>query len=177
MTALVVATQQSTLPAIHSMPEQFLTFSLGNELFAIGILHIKEIIEYGSPTPVPLMPAFIHGVINLRGAVVPVIDLSVRFGRARSEIGRRTCIIILEIEQDGSSQDIGIIVDSVSAVMEIPASDIEPAPAFGSRIKVDYIHGMGKLGERFVIMLNVGRAFSMDDMAALQQLQNEPLAG
>lgn len=163
--------------AVLAGSEQYLTFTLGNELFAIGILHIKEIIEYGTPTPVPLMPAFIHGVINLRGAVVPVIDLSVRFGKARSDIGRRTCIIILEMELEGHNQDIGVIVDAVSAVLDIPASEIEPPPAFGSRIKADYILGMGKLGERFAILLNVRRAFSMDEMAALQHWQAEPLNG
>lgn len=175
MTTLTLTGQAADPSAnSHAGAEQYLTFSLGHELFAIGILNIKEIIEYGSPTPVPLMPAFIHGVINLRGAVVPVIDLAVRFGQARSEIGPRSCIIILEIEQEGNSRDIGVIVDSVSAVLDIPAADIEPPPALGTRIKVDYIHGMGKLGERFVIILNVGRVFSMDEMATLQQWQAEP---
>ncbi len=175
----IVITGQPEAPRVAALAgsEQYLTFTLGNELFAIGILHIKEIIEYGTPTPVPLMPPFIHGVINLRGAVVPVIDLSVRFGKARSDIGRRTCIIILEMELEGHIQDIGVIVDAVSAVLDIPASEIEPPPAFGSRIKADYILGMGKLGERFAILLNVRRAFSMDEMAALQQWQAEPLNG
>jgi purine-binding chemotaxis protein CheW len=114
---------------------QYLTFSVGGEIFAIGILNIKEIIEYGSVTEIPMMPVFIRGVINLRGAVVPVIDLSVRFGRPATQIARRTSIVIIEVREGEVHQDIGIVVDAVHEVLEIPASEIEPPPAFGTKIR------------------------------------------
>lgn len=146
---------------------QFLTFLLGSEMFAIDILGIKEIIEYGSLTSVPMMPDFIRGVINLRGAVVPVVDLSARFGRNATDVTRRTCIVIIEAENEGEKQDIGVVVDSVSEVLEIPASQIEPAPSFGTRIRADFISGMGKVKDKFVIILDVNKVLSVDEMARL----------
>jgi purine-binding chemotaxis protein CheW len=146
---------------------QYLTFTVGGEFFAIGILHIKEIIEYGQLTEVPRMPAFIRGVINLRGAVVPVLDLNACFGRSRCEITRRSCIIIVEVDNDDDKHDIGVLVDAVSAVLDIPATDIEPPPSFGARIRADYITGMAKVDGRFVILLNIGAVLSLDDLSAL----------
>lgn len=155
----------------HNQPQpeeaQYLTFQLGGEMFAIGILHIKEILEYNNLTTVPMMPAFIRGVINLRGAVVPVVDLSARFGRQVSEVTRRSCIVIIEVNVDNGVQDIGLMVDAVSAVLEIPASDIEPAPSFGARIRADFISGMAKVDGKFVILLSVSRVLSVDEMAML----------
>ncbi|RMM47918.1 Positive regulator of CheA protein activity [Pseudomonas amygdali pv. lachrymans] len=149
---------------------QYLTFMLGGEMFAIGILGIKEIIEYGSLTVVPMMPAFVRGVINLRGAVVPVVDLSARFGRQNSDITRRSCVIIIEANsEDGQPQDIGLLVDNVSAVLEIPASQIEPPPNFGARIRADFISGMAKVDGKFVIVLEVDRVLSIDEMSSLAE--------
>ena len=148
--------------------QQYLTFLLSGEMFAIAILNIKEIIEYGSLTEVPMMPGFIRGVINLRGSVVPVVDLSARFGRSRTEISRRTCIVIIEVENgDESKQDIGVMVDSVSEVLEIPRSEIEPPPAFGARIRVDFMHGMGKVAGKFVIILNANKVLSVEELSML----------
>ena len=149
---------------------QYLTFMLGGEMFAIGILGIKEIIEYGSLTVVPMMPNFVRGVINLRGAVVPVVDLSARFGRQNSAITRRSCVIIIEANsEDGQPQDIGLLVDNVSAVLEIPASQIEPPPNFGARIRADFISGMAKVDGKFVIVLEVDRVLSIDEMSSLAE--------
>ncbi|MCX7627727.1 MAG: chemotaxis protein CheW [Methylophilaceae bacterium] len=171
------------LPAVASpvTPEdhqQYLTFLLGGEMFAIGILNIKEIIEYGNLTEVPMMPAFIRGVINLRGSVVPVIDLSARFGRNPTEISRRTCIVIIEADagEDGAKQDIGVIVDSVSEVMEIPRGEIEPPPSFGARIRNDFISGMGKVDGKFIILLDINKVLSVEEMAALSQIGSEKVA-
>jgi purine-binding chemotaxis protein CheW len=150
--------------------EQYLTFQLGAEMFAIGILHIKEILEYNNLTTVPMMPAFIRGVINLRGAVVPVVDLSARFGRSASDVTRRSCIVIIEVNVDDGVQDIGLMVDAVSAVLEIPASEIEPAPSFGARIRADFISGMAKVEGKFVILLNVGKVLSVDEMTLLADI-------
>jgi purine-binding chemotaxis protein CheW len=146
---------------------QHLTFSVSNETFAIAISAIKEIIEYRAPTDVPMMPAFIRGVINLRGRVVPVVDLSVRFGRTRMDVVRRTCIVILEVQDGDRRQEIGAVVDAVSAVVEIPETDIEPPPQFGAKLRADFINGMGKLGEKFVILLDVDRVLSVAELATL----------
>ena len=161
----VVAGQATT-----AEEQQYLTFLLSGEMFAIGILNIKEIIEYGSLTEVPMMPDFIRGVINLRGSVVPVVDLSSRFGRHKTEVSRRTCIVIIEVQGgDESKQDIGVMVDSVSEVLEIPRSEIEPPPAFGAKIRVDFIHGMGKVAGKFVIILNADKVLSVDELSMLGQ--------
>lgn len=150
--------------------QQYLTFSLSGEMYAMRILNVKEIIEYGQLTEVPMMPAFIRGVINLRGAVVPVIDLSARFGATGTQIGKRTCIVIAELAEDGQRQDVGVVVDAVSEVIDIPAAEIEPAPTFGAKIRTDFIDGMGKVNGRFVILLNVQRVLSVEEMAAMAHI-------
>lgn len=153
--------------------QQYLTFSLGEEMFAIGILAIREIIEYGYLTEVPMVPPFIRGVINLRGSVVPVIDMAVRFGRPAGEVTKRTCVVIIETGagatsvSGGHAQQMGIVVDAVSEVLEIPPSDIEPPPEFGARIRTDFISGMGKVNGRFVVLLDVNRILSLDEVAVL----------
>jgi purine-binding chemotaxis protein CheW len=170
MTAITQAAQ--TLPTKVGNQEleeqqQYLTFMLSGETYAISILRIKEIIQYGSLTEVPRMPDFIRGVINLRGAVVPVIDLSARFGKPPTPVGRRNCIIIIEVALGAETQNVGVMVDAVNAVLEIPDSEIEPAPTFGANIRADFIAGMGKINGKFVIILNIQQVLSMDDMATL----------
>ncbi|MGZ4977445.1 MAG: chemotaxis protein CheW [Methylobacter sp.] len=170
MNTIVQAAQ--TQPAVassqgHEEAQQYLTFMLSGETYAISILRIKEIIQYGQLTEVPRMPDFIRGVINLRGAVVPVIDLSARFGKLPTAIGRRNCIIIIEVDIGDGTQSVGIMVDAVNAVLEIPGSEIEAAPTFGTNIRADFIAGMGKISGKFVIILNIQHVLSMDDMAAL----------
>jgi purine-binding chemotaxis protein CheW len=146
--------------------QQYLTFMLSGEAYAISILRIKEIIQYGQLSEVPRMPNFIRGVINLRGAVVPVIDLSSRFGKQPTAVGLRNCIII-EVAMEAETQSVGVMVDAVNAVLEIPASEIEPTPNFSTHIRADFIAGMGKINGKFVIVLNIRHVLSMDDMAAL----------
>jgi len=146
---------------------QYLTFMLGGEMFAMPILNIKEIIEYGTLTTVPMMPDFVRGVINLRGSVVPVVDLALRFGRKAGAVTKRTCIVIVEAEAEGEPQDVGVVVDSVSAVLEIPRTDIEQAPSFGAKIRQDFIRGIGKIAGKFVVILNADRVLSIDEMALL----------
>jgi purine-binding chemotaxis protein CheW len=149
---------------------QYLTFMLAQETYAVSILRIKEIIEHSQLTAVPMMPDFIRGVINLRGRVVPVIDLIARFGKGQTVAGKRTCIVILEIESEGEQQDIGVIVDAVNEVLDIPASEIEPPPGFGASIKTDFIKGMGKLNGKFVIMLDVDHVLSMPELVQLSEI-------
>jgi purine-binding chemotaxis protein CheW len=162
-------------PAVQT--QQYLTFVLGGEVFAIGILAIKEIIEYTGVTDVPMMPAYLRGVINLRGAVVPVTDLSVRFGRPANPVTKRTCIVIIEVETAGERQDIGVVVDTVNAVLDIPGTEIEPPPTFGTSIRTDFIQGMAKVDGRFVILLSVDHILAFDEIGQLAEVREEHSAG
>ncbi|MEY2892450.1 MAG: hypothetical protein RJA98_2358 [Pseudomonadota bacterium] len=148
-------------------PAQYLTFSLGEEVFAMDIRTVREIIQYGPMTTVPLMPAFVRGVINLRGAVVPVIDLQSRFGRGTAQVGKKTCIVIFDALIGGERVELGLLVDAVSEVIEIADDHIEPPPSFGSAVRRDFIRGMGKVAQRFVVILEPDKAFDVDDMAQL----------
>ena len=149
-------------PVVATDPAQYLTFMLGAEVYAIGILGIKEIIEYPSLTEVPMMPACVRGVINLRGAVVPVMDLQARFGRPVSAITKASCIVIVEVAAAEERQVIGVVVDAVNEVLDIAPADIEPPPAFGARIRNEYIHGIGKIKGKFVIVLDVQHVCALD---------------
>lgn len=160
----------STAPAAE-LPTQYLTFTLAGETFGLGILVVKEIIEYRGLTEVPMMPPSVRGVINLRGAVVPVMDLLARFGKPSSVVGKRTCIVIVETELRGDVHVIGLLVDAVSEVLDIAAADIEPAPGFGARIRTEYIAGMGKVRGKFVILLDAARVLAVEDIAALAEPQ------
>jgi len=168
-----IATINKNLPAVangatgNEQQGQYLTFMLGGEVFAIGILSIKEIIEYGQLTEVPRMPEFIRGVINLRGAVVPVIDLGSRFGKKASAVSRRTCIVIIEVIYEEEQHVVGVMVDAVNEVLDIAPSEIEPAPSFGAKIRADFIKGMGKVNGKFVIILDVDHVLSLDEMSSL----------
>lgn len=148
---------------------QYLTFLSGTEVFGIGILHIKEIKEYASVTTIPMMPNYVKGVINLRGNVVPIIDLPVRFGRERSTISKRSCVIIVEVEYEEERMDIGILVDAVNEVIDIPPTSIEPAPSFGSKIRIDFIAGIGKLENQFVILLNINKVLSVSELSSIEE--------
>lgn len=149
------------------LTQQFLSLTLGDDLFALPIEHIREIIEFGGLTEIPLMPAFLRGVINLRGAVVPVIDLAVRFGRACTTIGKRTCIVIVEVEREDGLQLLGIIVDAVNAVLDVSPQQLESRPSFGARIRADFIAGILKQDEKFVIVLDIPQVLSLDELAEL----------
>ncbi len=148
-------------------PTQYLTFTLGGEVFAMDIRTVREIIQYGPMTTVPLMPGFVRGVINLRGAVVPVIDLQARFGRPSALVSKKTCIVIFDTVRDGERVELGLLVDAVSEVIEIAASQIEPPPNFGTAVRRDFIRGMGKVADRFVILIEPDKAFDVEDMAQL----------
>ncbi len=146
---------------------QYLTFSLGDEVFAMDIRTVREIIQHAAMTVVPLMPNFVRGVINLRGAVVPVIDLQSRFGRAAAVLGKKTCIVIFDASTEGEKMELGLMVDSVSEVIEIEPTQIEPPPQFGTSIQRDFIRGMGKVDGAFIVILEPERALNIDDMAQL----------
>lgn len=155
---------------------QYLSFALGNEVFAMDIRTVREIIQHGSITPVPLMPDFVRGIINLRGAVVPVIDLNARFNRPAARIGKKSCIIIFDASRQGERAELGLLVDSVSEVVEIPAEQIEPVPDFGTSVRREFIRGIGKLHGRFVVLLEPDQAFDIEEMAQLCEAPRPLLA-
>lgn len=149
---------------------QYLTFMLQKETYALAIRDIREIIEYSHPTAVPTLPGFIRGVINLRGGGVPVIDIRAHFEAKKSDIGRRTCIVILEIPAgEYAGLVIGLIVDEVNEVLEIPASEIELLPAIGADRRADVIKAMGKINDRFVLILDVVKILSTEECSLLSQ--------
>lgn len=151
---------------------QFLTFLLADESYAVSILGVREIIEYDSVTRVPNMPASIRGVINLRGAVVPVVDMGLRFGIREIRVTKRTCVIIVEVEAGGERLVMGLMADAVSQVIDLPPADIEPPPAFGTRVRVDFLKGLGKIGKKFVLILDLERALSSAELLAAASAQD-----
>ncbi len=153
--------------------EQYLTFMLNDKVYGLDILNIKEIIEYGELTDVPMTPDFISGVINLRGSVVPVVDLSQRFTGQAIEPGKRTSIIVLEIKNDDLKIEIGITVDMVNEVLDINVSEIEPPPDLGNQIQTDFISGMAKVDGKFLVLLDVENALSVDELSVIDELGNE----
>jgi purine-binding chemotaxis protein CheW len=157
----------TTTDATDSGQSQFLTFHLAGEEYGVGILKVKEILEYDTVTKVPAAPPFIRGVINLRGSVVPVIDLAVKFGLAPSPITKRTCVVIVEAQTDDRRTVMGIIADSVSKVIDLGPSDIEPAPQFGTRVRSDHLQGMGKTGKKFALLLDIDRVLAAEEFAAV----------
>lgn len=140
------------------MTTQYLSFQLAGEEFAFGIMRVKEILEYDTITRVPNAPAAVRGVINLRGSVVPVVDLACLFGLPATAVSRRTCVVIVEARVDEQDVVMGVLADAVSQVIDIAADAIEPPPAFGTRVRADYLLGMGKLDARkFLLVLDIDR--------------------
>jgi purine-binding chemotaxis protein CheW len=165
---------------------QYLTFHVRGELLAIGILDVKEIIEVGVMTRVPMTPDFIQGVINLRGNVVPVINLGSRLGRGGCDITRRSCIVLVECETENNDrQTIGMLVDEVNEILEIREDFMQPAPDFGTDIRIDFIQRMARVGEKFIVLLDISHVLSVDELAqymlpagaqALPKHKSEPVA-
>ncbi len=152
--------------------EQYLTFMLNAKTYGLKILNIKEIIEYGDVTDVPMTPEFISGVINLRGSVVPVIDLSQRFSGESVEHTKRTSIVILEVRSDDLSIEIGVTVDMVNEVLDIHPGEIEPAPSFGNQIQTDFIAGMAKIDGKLLILLDIENVLSVDELSQVGSIES-----
>ncbi len=148
---------------------KYLTFDLAAEEYGLEILKVQEIIGLMAVTRVPRTPEFIRGVINLRGKVIPVVDLRLKFGMEQIENTRRTSIIVIQVDQDGGQVTMGLIVDDVSEVIDIDGHNIEPAPAFGADVETDFIKGLGKIDQKVVILLDVDKMLSSDDVAMLGQ--------
>ena len=151
--------------------KQYLTFRIGHENYGLELSQTREIIEYSGITEVPLMPNFLRGVINLRGDVVPVIDLAVRLGRKPIEVQKRTCIIVVELQNNEQNHVLGLLADSVSEVIEMNDDNIEDAPSFGANIRADFIQGIAKRGDEFVVLLDANNALSIRELAHLVEAE------
>jgi len=145
---------------------QYLTFRLEDEVFALDISQVREVLDFTAITKVPRSPEFMRGVINLRGSVVPVVDMRLKFSMTRTEQTLNTCIIIAEINVEGETLVLGALADSVQEVIELGPSSIEPAPKIGSRFDTEFIKGMGKRDEEFIIILDIDRIFSAGELAS-----------
>ena len=152
---------------------QYLTFKLDDEVFALGIDKVREVLDYTSVTKVPQTPEFMRGVINLRGSVVPVVDMRLKFGMAKTEKTVNTCIIIVEINLEGETTILGALADSVQEVLDLEPHQIEPAPKIGTKLRTDFIRGMGKRDEQFIIILEIDKVFSGAELAAVASVHEE----
>lgn len=146
---------------------QYLTFQLGEEVFAIDVSHVREILEFNTVTKVPKTPEYMRGVINLRGSVVPVLDMRLKFGMTMTEKTVNTCIIVVEVSLDGETTIIGALVDCVQEVFELEPDKIEPAPRIGIRLKTEFIKGMGKRDDTFIIILDIDKVFTAEELTVI----------
>lgn len=155
---------------------QYLSFFIAGEEYAVGILQVREIIEYESVTRVPGAPEWIRGVTNLRGSVLPVIDLGMKFGLPPSTINRRSCIVVVEVAFQEAKLVMGLLADAVGQVLDLGAGDIELPPAFGTRVHADYLSGLGKSGKKFILLLNIDRVLTSQELRAANAMAPERVA-
>lgn len=153
---------------------QYLTFGLGEEEFALEIARVREVLDYTTITRVPRMPEFLRGVINLRGNVVPVIDMRLKLGMSAVQKTKDTCIVIVEIQMDGEQMQLGGLTDSVQEVIDLDPGQIEPAPRIGTKLNTEFIRGMGKRDDRFLIILDIDRVLSSDELAVMHSAGGGP---
>jgi purine-binding chemotaxis protein CheW len=166
------ASDRASSPGKNQLPRsavQYLTFITAGEEYAISIVKVTEIVEYEAVTTVPNTPMWIRGVTNLRGRVVPVVDLAVKFGLPASGISKFSCIIITEVMFEGENLTMGVLADSVSQVIELSADEIEQTPPFGTRVKTEFLLGMGTLGKKFCLILDIDKVLSADEMLAVTE--------
>ena len=162
--------------SIINETRQYLTFKLNDEVFGVDVAQVREILDYVKITKVPQTPDFMCGVINLRGSVVPVVDMNIKFGMAKTEKTVNTCIVVVEIELEGDTTILGALVDSVQEVFEIEPQNIEPAPKIGTKLKTEFIKGMGKRDDNFIIILDTDKIFSSDELELVKSANNEKTA-
>ena len=152
---------------------QFLTFKLADDVFAIDVIMAKEVLDFAEVTKVPQTPDYMLGVINLRGSVVPVVDMRLKFGMDDQEKTRDSCIIVVEVDVEGEPVTVGALADSVQEVMDMDESQIEPPPRIGTKLNTEFIKGMGNLGDKFVIILDINKVFSADDLEFAKSVGEE----
>ena len=155
---------------------QYLTFKLEDEVFALDISKVREVLDFTTITKVPRTPEFMRGVINLRGNVVPVVDMRLKFGMTMTEKTVNTCIIIVEIELDGDKTILGALADAVQEVLDLEPDKIEPAPKIGTRLRTEFIRGMGKRDDQFIIILDIDKVFSVDELSLVQDAGQQATA-
>ena len=146
----------------------YLTFFVADEEYAVAVRQVQEVIEHGTVTRVPSTPAWIRGVVNLRGSVIPVVDLGLKFGLGAAPVTHRTCIVLVEITLNGLPTLMGVVADTVSQVVELTAADIEAPPAFGTSVRIDFLLGMARLDGRLTLVLDIDRVLSTDELLAAQ---------
>ena len=156
---------------------QYLTFFTADERYVIDIRDVEEIIETGQITRVPMMPDYIRGVMNLRGNVVPVVDLAVRFGKARSGLAGRSCIVLVDVKSQGEWRQLGLLIDDVNEILEIPASRFQPPPDFGSDVHTGFIRAMVRVDDVFAILLAVDRILSLEELGRIGEIVRQAAPG
>lgn len=162
----------SSLSSPEAQP--FLTFQVASQEFGCGLLRVREILQVAPISPVPSTPACIRGVMNVRGSVIPVIDLSVKFGRGETQFGQFTCMIILEMVIEGEQTPIGVLADKVNDVIELATGEIEMPPPFGMGVRIEFLEGLGKVGPRFVPLLDMDRVLSTAELLAAAEIEPPP---
>jgi len=165
--------QEAPQIALGGERPQYLTFGIGDDEYAVGILRVREILQYPKVTQVPQTPPWIRGVINVRGSVIPVVDLGAKFGLGESRVIRTTCVVLLEVELEGESTIMGIMTDKVSQVVELSESQIEPPPPFGTRVRPDCLLGIAPVREQLACILDVDRVLSLDEILAAKATTDE----
>ncbi len=153
-----------------AMATQYLTFKLDEEVFALDVAKVREILDFTDITKVPQTPDFMRGVINLRGSVVPVVDMRLKFGMSKTEKTVNTCIVVVEVATEGETTVLGALADSVQEVIELDPGQIEPAPRIGTKLRTDFIRGMGKHDGRFIMILDIDKVFSSDEITLVQEV-------
>ena len=163
---------------------QWVTFFLDNEKYGIKVMQVQEVLRMTEIAPVPGAPQYVLGIINLRGNVVPVVDLCARLGKGRSELSKRSCIVLVEVDTRNERQQLGMLVDEVNEILEIPASHLQPAPDFGTDIRTDFIQAMGRVDDVFMILLDINHVLSVEELSQLDkfgkyagQLQQDEVSG
>jgi len=153
---------------------QYLTFKLGDEVFATDVSKVREVLDFTAVTKIPRTPDFMSGVINLRGSVVPVVDLRLCFEMSKTEKAVNTCIVVVEMLLEGESTFIGALADSVEEVIDLEPDQIQPAPRIGTQIRTDFIKGMGKRDSQFIMILDIDRVFSAEELSAVRSVESKP---
>lgn len=167
----VLLNEDNNSEALHG--KQYLTFMVGNEKYGIAIDNVFEVIDYIKITQIPLSPPYIEGVINLRGDILPVVNLAYRFYRRKTEITKFTSFVIVEIQDGNESITMGLMIDSVKEVIFIPDEEIDEKPDFGTKIRNDFIEGVGKVSSEFIILLNTNTVLNIDELADFSGYENE----
>lgn len=174
MNQLAVTEESSSELTTTGVAEQYLTFILAGEEYGVDILRVQEIKGWDAVTPIPNTPDYVKGVINLRGAIIPIVDLRSRFGLGELEYGPTTVMIILKVQSDERERIMGVVVDAVSEVYNIDAAELQPPPEFGGVVNIEFIRGLSSVGEKMIIVLDIDHLLNANEMQLLSQTAQQP---